>query len=382
MKICVITAARSEYGLLRGLIFELRARKNVELSVLATGSHLEKSYGYTVREIEGDGVEIAARVRICAGDTKFGVLDTMANALSKVGRAVSKIKPDIAVILGDRYESLSIAAACCALGVPIAHIHGGELTYGAFDDAFRHAITKMASLHFAACAQYRKRIIQLGENPKTVFDVGALGVENIRKIPLLSKREIERVAGVAEASKTFLATFHPITTETDSQEAQMRALLDALVRRGGYTSLFTYPNADTGSRRLNALLSRYAKKYPDKIKVVGSLGARNYLSMMKYCAAVVGNSSSGIIEAPSFKRATVNVGSRQDGRVRTPSIIDCKPDAASISRALDTALSADFAAVLAKVKSPYGGKPTAKLIADKLLSETPKLGGKKIFFDL
>ncbi len=382
MKICVITAARSEYGLLRGLISELLKRPGADVRLLVTGAHLDKDAGNTVGEIYGDGFKIAAKVPICAGDSKLGVIDTMAAAMSKAGRALAKINPDIVVILGDRYESLAIASACCVLGFPIAHIHGGELTFGAFDDAFRHAITKMSRLHFASCEAYRRRIIQMGENPKTVFNVGALGVENISRLPLLSKSEIEKATGIADASKTLLATFHPVTTETDTQEAQMEELLCALASQDKYFSLFTYPNADTGSKKLNKMVLRYCGKYPSKFALVGSLGSLKYLSLMKYCAAVVGNSSSGIIEAPSLKRPTINIGSRQDGRIRAASVIDCSAEKGAILRALARAGSAAFAKSLLGAKSPYGGKRTAKLIADKLLSETPKITGKKIFFDI
>ena len=380
-KICVITATRAEYGLLRPLIFELKQHKNLELQLIITGTHLDKKYGYTLDEILNDGLKPNACVEIIENDTKIGILSTMANAIKKVGAELQKLKPDMVVLLGDRYEAFAIAGACVILNISIAHISGGDVTYGAYDDMFRHCITKMSNLHFTSCEEYRRRVIQLGENPNTVFNFGSLCFENIKNLELLSENQINENLGI-EVKNTILATFHPVTMENSTQKDQLKELLDALVEQKKYNILFTKANADTDSSELNKMLENYKLKFPKKIKVVDSLGVLKYLSVMKYCACVIGNSSSGIVEAPSFKVATINIGNRQKGRIQAPSILNCEANKADILKAIEKISAAEFRQILKKTQNIYEGEDTAKKIVNEIEKYVNKLNTFKSFYDI
>lgn len=380
-KICVITSTRAEYGLLKPLIFELKKNQTIELQLIATGAHLEKKYGYTLDEILGDGLKPDICAEIIEDDTKLGVLSTMANAIKKIGEAIEKLNPDLVVLLGDRYETFAITSACVILGVPIAHISGGDVTYGAYDDMFRHSITKMSNLHFSSCEEYRNRVIQLGEHPETVFNVGSLSLENIKNLNLLSADEINKNLGI-DCKNTILATFHPVTMENFTQKEQLKELLEALVEQKKYEILFTKANADTNSSELNKMIDDYQSKFPKKFKVVDSLGVLRYLSVMKHCACVIGNSSSGILEAPSFKVATINIGSRQAGRLQAESIINCEAKKLDILKAIEKISTNDFKQVLKSAKNPYEGGDTAKKITQEIEIFVNKLNTFKLFYDL
>lgn len=380
-KVCVVTATRAEYGLLRPLIFELKKKQNIQLQLIATGAHLEKKYGYTLDEILNDGLKPDACVEIIEDDTKLGILTTMANATKKVGKAIEKLSPDVVVLLGDRYETFAIASACVILGVPIAHISGGDVTYGAYDDMFRHSITKMSNLHFTSCEEYRKRVIQLGEHPETVFNVGSLSIENIKNLDLLSVKKINENLDI-DVNNTILATFHPVTMEGSTQKEKLKELLEALVEQEKYEILFTKANADTNSSELNEMLDDYQSKFPQKFKVFDSLGVLRYLSVMKHCACVIGNSSSGILEAPSFKVATINIGNRQAGRLQAESIINCEAKKSDISKAIEKISSEEFKQILSSAKNPYEGENTAKKIAQEIEVFVNKLNTFKVFYDL
>ncbi len=377
-KICLITATRAEYSYLKQLIFLLEKEESIITQVLVTGTHLDKNYGYTITEIEKDGIIPDILVEIIENDSAQGILKTMANATSKVGEALQKLEPDLVVLLGDRYEIFAIASACVVLNIPIAHISGGDITYGAFDDIFRHSLTKMSNLHFTSCEEYRKRVIQLGEQPDTVFNVGSLSLSNIKTMTFLREEEINKDLAI-QCSNTLLATFHPVTMEKQSQSKQFLALLDALIEQDKYVTLFTRANADTGSSELNNILDKYIEKYPHKIKAVDSLGALLYMSMMKYCRAVIGNSSSGILEAPSFKVPTLNIGNRQQGRLQAKSIINCDATKSAISKALQELPSRES---LKFITNPYEKNNTAQEIVDILKKTNLQELYKKNFYNI
>lgn len=379
-KICVVTATRAEYGLLRPVLFKLNQSNRVQLQIIATGTHIEKKYGETINEIKQDGFVPDKSVRILVDDTRKGILGTMGNAVKCVGETFEHLKPDLIVLLGDRYETLAIASAAAVLGIPIAHLYGGEVTYGAYDEVFRHSITKMSYFHFTATNEYRKRVIQMGENPERVFCVGSLGVENVLNIELLSKTELESKIDFC-MDNTLLITFHPVTLELSSQKAQFEALLEAICRNSKYNALITRSNADTNRSELDDILNRYSKNN-NTIKIVDSLGVVNYLSAMKYSAGVVGNSSSGIVEAPSMKVGTIDIGNRQKGRIRAKSIIHCNPTKKDIIAALDILNSEEFTNNLASVINPYEGKETSTNIVTKLEELVYSDIKPKEFFDL
>lgn len=380
-KVCVVTATRAEYGFFKPLMAHIKNSEKLELQIIATGTHLEEKYGYTLNEILNDGYNPDTCVKIICDDSRLGIISTMANATKKVGEAIEKLAPDMVILLGDRYETFAVASACVILGIPIAHISGGDVTYGAYDDMFRHCITKMSYLHFTSCEAYRQRVIQLGENPERVFSVGSLSVENILNIPLLSKEEIEKYLSCS-LENTLLATFHPTTMEGSSQKEQFQALLNAIEEQTRYKVLFTKPNADTNREELNTVLEDFGGKYPEKIKVVESLGILRYLSTMKYCAGVIGNSSSGILEAPSLKKGTINIGNRQKGRICAESVINCPANKDEILNALNTLASEDFQQNLLTVISPYEGENTAKTICEKIEFFLSKDLDTKLFHDL
>lgn len=364
-KVCIITSTRADYGFFRPLIKAVKSSEKLQLQIIVTGTHLEKKYGHTIDEILNDGNIPNLTVPIIADDTKSGILQTMADATKKVGDAILQLLPDMVVVLGDRYEIFSIASACVISGVPIAHISGGDVTYGAYDDIFRHCITKMSYLHFASCEEYRQRVIQLGEAPNRVFSVGSVAIENLRSQQLLPKPEIEEKVGF-NLDNTLLATFHPTTMETASQGKQFQELLSALEEQNDYNVIFTMPNADTNREELVAMLNEFATRNPKKVKIVESLGSLNYLSVMKYCAGIIGNSSSGIMEAPSFKKATINIGNRQKGRICAASVINCAAKKEEILQALETLASKEFQEIVANVINPYEQENTSAKIVKKL----------------
>lgn len=379
-KVCVVTATRAEYGLLRPLLYRIKNSDKTELQLIVTGTHMENKYGYTLREIVKDGFKPDFSVPIIVDDTPQGILSTMSNAVKKVGEALISLKPDMVVLLGDRYETFAIASSAVILGMPIAHLYGGEVTYGAYDELFRHAITKMSYLHFTSTEDYKKRVIQMGENPERVFNVGALGVENILSTELLSKKELEEQIGFS-MDNTLLATFHPVTMESISQKAQFEELLGAL-KESGFNLLFTRPNADTNSSELNSMLDSFAVQTGGKVKVVDSLGVIKYLSAMKYCSGVIGNSSSGIVEAPSLHVGTINIGNRQKGRISASSVIHCSAEKNEIIRALDTLGSESFKNQMEFTLNPYEGKNTSENMLAQIENHTGMGFKPKEFYDI
>ena len=383
-RICVVTGSRAEYGLLRPVIDGVLADPSLELQLVATGMHLSSEFGSTWHEIEGDGIPIAARVEMLLGsDTAVGVTKSTGLGMIGFADAFSQLKPDIVVLLGDRFEILAAATAALLAAIPVAHLHGGETTEGAFDEAIRHAVTKMAQLHFVAARPYRDRVIQLGEAPERVFEVGGLGVDAIGRMARMSRAELEADLGIDLArQRSLLITFHPVTLDAGSAEDQLRALLTALDEcETGTTLIFTMPNADTGGRALRTIVEHYVADRPDAYAFT-SLGQQRYLSLLGEVDGVVGNSSSGLAEAPSFSIGTVNIGDRQAGRLKALSVIDCEPTHDGIAEALRRLRDADFVASLANTINPYGRGGAGSAIVEVL--RTVSLDGlvKKRFHDL
>lgn len=382
-RICIVTGSRAEYGLLRGVIEGVRDSSILTLQLVATGMHLSPEFGLTYREIESDGFAIDERVEILlSSDTAVGVSKALGLGVIGFADAFARLKPDVVVLLGDRFEILAAAAAALFAGIPVAHIHGGETTEGAFDEAIRHSVTKMAHLHFVAAAPYANRVIQLGEAPERVFLVGGLGVDAIRRLELLNRNALERSLDFKLGERNLLITFHPVTLEEGDAAAQMQALLAALDALGPETHLiFTMPNADTGGRELARMVDAFVAGRANA-RSYTSLGQLRYLSCMQHVDGVVGNSSSGLIEAPSFGIGTINIGSRQTGRLKAASVIDCAPRQDAIEAALKRLFSAAFRHMLADVENPYGsGGATDEIV--RALEEHPLEGLlKKRFHDI
>jgi len=381
-KICVVTGSRAEYGLLYWLLCDIQRAPDLELQLVVTGMHLSSEFGSTSMQIENDGFEIHYRVEmLLSSDSAVGVTKSTGLGMIGFADAFDNLKPDIVLLLGDRFELLAAASAALFAVIPIAHIHGGEVTTGAFDDAIRHSITKMAHLHFTSTEKYRNRVIQLGEIPANVFNVGALGVEHIDRLELLEKEELEKKLGLSLESSSLLITFHPATLEPGMAHQDFEVLLRALDQLENVSLVFTKANADTAGRLINEMIDRYVATRPNSIAHT-SLGQLLYLSTMKEVQGVVGNSSSGIIEAPSLKTGTLNIGDRQTGRVRAASVIDCPPIYEKICTALDRLLSPEFQIELSDVVNPHGKGDVSKQIVDVLKTVTPSNLIKKRFHDL
>ena len=381
-KICVFTGARSEYGLLKPLMDEIASDKDMQLQIIASGMHLSPDFGLTYKEIEKDGFKINEKIEILLGsDTPVGISKSIGLGLISFSESLQRLKPDMAVILGDRFEALAFATACYISLAPIAHLYGGELTEGSIDEGIRHSITKMSFLHFTAIEEYRKRVIQLGESPDRVFNVGALGIDNIKKMKLLTKKNLEQKLNIKFKKHNMLVTFHPVTLEGMKTEKQFADLLKALDELKDTMLIFTKANADSDGRIINALIDEYVAKNKDKAAVFGSMGQLLYLSTMQYVDAVVGNSSSGIIEAPSFKIVTINIGDRQRGRIKSGSIIDCKPIYSDIKKAINVLYGEQFQKKIKNTINPHGDGTAAGKI--KSIIKNYDMGDiKKRFYDI
>ncbi len=382
-KICIVTATRAEFGLLKSVVAKLKATRGMEVELVVTGMHLSPEFGSTYREIEKDGIPIAEKIPILmGGDSPADISKTMGIAMISFADYFDRSCPDLLVVLGDRFETLAVACAAHNARIPIAHLYGGETTAGAVDEAFRHAITKMSALHFTSTESYRKRVIQLGEQPDTVFNVGAIGVENALCAPLLHKAELQKEIGFDLSKRYAVGTFHPVTLENCSAQAQVQALIRAIDTRNDLNYIFTKANSDANGRVINAELENYANGHRH-VKFVSSLGMIRYLSAIKYSEFVIGNSSSGLIEVPSLKVPTIDIGDRQKGRVAASGVIHCQPDTESILAAMEKALSKDFAALAADAKNPYEKSGTTDTIV-KIITETLQhpISLKKSFYDL
>ncbi|WP_205962488.1 UDP-N-acetylglucosamine 2-epimerase [Paraburkholderia phosphatilytica] len=381
--ICVFTGTRAEYGLLRPLIRALEAAPDVTVRLLVSGSHLAGAHGATWREIASDGIRIDERVEVLMDSaTEAGVHTAMGLGMIRYGDTFQRIAPDLLVLLGDRYEAFAAAAAATVCGIPIAHLQGGELTYGAIDDSFRHAITKLSHLHFTSTEAYRTRIIQLGEGPDRVFAVGALGVENIRTLDLYDEADTARRLDLEPRRPYLLVTFHPATLSNRAPDAQLSGLLDALDRFPDYAVVMTGANADAGGLAINRLLAEHAARRSGRYCFFMSLGTQLYLSAARHAAAVAGNSSSAIIEVPSLGVPSVDIGPRQAGRTRGESVISCGEDAADIAEAIGRALSPEFRQLTARAANPYDRPGTTERIVRELVSRDLAGLRCKTFHDL
>lgn len=381
-KICVVTGTRAEYGLLRPVLEKLNRENSFDLKIIVTGTHLSESFGFTRTEIEKDGFEIEAKLNILSEiDSNLGVAESVGNGISKLSKIFNAINPDILLLLGDRFEIFAAATAALLCNIPVAHIHGGETTQGMMDEAFRHSITKMSHLHFVSTHDYRRRVIQLGESPDRVFLVGALGVENALRAKLSSKKSLEVELKMKFSKKNILVTFHPVTLENNTFRIQTLELLNALSNLKDSTIIFTYSNADHGGRVINSLIEQYVSNHA-RSYAFASLGQEKYFSMISNVDVVVGNSSSGLIEVPSFKIPTVNIGERQLGRVRAQSVIECEPYKEDISNALKVAFSPEFRKVVENVENPYEHQGTSDKIVKVLREVVLNDIRKKRFYDL
>ena len=381
-KVCIVTGSRAEYGLLYWLIKEVEADKNLKLQLIATGMHLSSKFGLTYKEIEKD-FKIDKKIDMhLSSDTSVGISKSMSIAQASFAKAYIELKPDIVVVLGDRYEIFSAVTSAMISRIPIAHIHGGETTKGAIDEAIRHSITKMSHLHFAATEEYAKRVVQLGENPKKVFNIGGMGIENIKRLKLLSKNEFERSINFKLDKKNIIVTFHPVTLEGKTSKKHFQELLKTINELEDTKIIFTKANSDLDGKIINKMIDQYTKKKPDKSIGVASLGQLRYLSALQYVDAVVGNSSSGLLEAPSFKIGTINIGDRQKGRIKAKSVVDCLPNKKSIKKAFKKVYSKKFQNILKDVNNPYGDENASKKITKVLKSVKLENTLKKIFFNI
>jgi GDP/UDP-N,N'-diacetylbacillosamine 2-epimerase (hydrolysing) len=362
-KIAVVTGTRAEYGLLYWIVKLLNEDRDVDLQLIVTGMHLSPEFGLTYKQIEKDGFTITKKIEILlSSDTGIGVTKSMGLAMISFSEAYEELQPDIIVVLGDRFEIFSAVAAAMIAKIPVAHCHGGEATFGLIDEPIRHSITKMSHLHFTSTEEYRNRVIQLGEQPERVWNTGALGIENINKIKLLPKTSFEESINFKLKERNLLITFHTVTLENATSEKQFKALLSALDKLEDTGLIFTKPNADTDGRIIINLIDTYVTNNPHKAVAFTSLGQLRYLSALKYINGVVGNSSSGLLEAPSFKIGTINIGDRQKGRIKADSVINCGPDEESISNALSNLFSENFQSNLANVENPYGSRNSSEII--------------------
>lgn len=381
-KICVVTGSRAEYGLLRWIMQGIKDEPSLSLQVIATGMHLSPEFGLTYRDIAQDGFYIDRKVEsLLSSDTAVGVTKSIGLGMIGFADVLNELQPDMLVLLGDRFELLSAATAALIARIPIAHVHGGETTEGAFDEAIRHSITKMSHLHFVAAEEYRQRVIQLGESPERVFMVGGVGIDNIKRLQLLDRNTLEKALDFTFGLKNLLVTFHPVTLEQATATRQMEELLKALAELPDTNIIFTSPNADTDNRALTPMIQSFVAHHNNSAMFT-SLGQLRYLSCLQHVDAVVGNSSSGLVEAPTFKKGTINIGSRQSGRLKAASVIDCEPTREEISSALKKLYSAEFQQSLATVKNLYGeGGASSKIVQE--LARVPLEGlVNKTFFDI
>lgn len=384
-RIGIMTGTRAEYGLLKSLMQEINKDNDLELYLIVSGMHLSPEFGMTYQEIEEDGFQINAKVEmLLSSDSPAGISKSIGLGVIGFADEFQRADLDMLILLGDRYEALSAAICAMVMRIPIAHLHGGELTEGAIDEGIRHSITKMSYLHFTSTEQYRNRVIQLGENPERVFYVVALGVENIKKINLMTKEELERSIHFEIDENTVIVTYHPVTLENNTVEEQFLNLLEVLDRNPKIRMIFTKANADTNGRIVNELIDKYAAQNSERACAFMSLGQKRYLSALKYCRIVIGNSSSGIIEAPSFGKPIINIGDRQKGRICADSVINCGYTQQEIQQAMETALTEEFENKARNCRNPYEKENTAaniiSVIKDYLLNDKIKL--KKGFYDI
>lgn len=382
-KICVVTGTRAEYGLLYWLMKEIQADDGLELQIIATGQHLSPEFGLTYENIEADGFVINAKVEmLLSSDSPVGIAKSVGLGTIGFADALARLQPDIMVLLGDRFEALAAAQAAMILRIPIAHIHGGETTEGAIDEAIRHSITKMSQIHFVSEPEYRDRVIQLGENPESVFEVGAVGIDNIVRLKLLSLQDLEKQINFSLDRKFFLVTYHPETLTGKSPVEALKTLFAVFDEFPEYKLIFTQANSDAGGRIINEQIEAYAKKNKERVLLVKSLGQLRYLSAMKLCSAVVGNSSSGLLEAPVLHIPTINIGDRQKGRKRYPSVIDCNEDKQQLLSAIQSLRDSKFLQKIQSMEIPHTDGKIAIIMRNILKQAELSNICQKKFYDL
>ncbi|MGL5027429.1 MAG: UDP-N-acetylglucosamine 2-epimerase [Shewanella oncorhynchi] len=380
-KIAVFTGTRADYGLLYWLLKDIQENATLTLQLIVSGSHLSPEFGNTFEQIERDGFSIDEKVEmLLSSNSAVGTAKSVGLGIIGYAEALDRLKPDVLVILGDRSEALAIAQTAVILKIPLLHIHGGEITEGAYDDAFRHAITKLSHIHCTATETYKQRVIQMGEMPNSVYNVGAIGLDHIRRSTLMTPEQLSSDLNFDLNHPYFLATYHPVTLADEPAIETFNALLTSLEQFPQHNVIITYPNADNGSREIISLIQDYARQSKGKVLAIASLGQVRYLSCVKYATAVIGNSSSGIIEVPSFNVPTVNIGARQQGRLAAQSVIHCQPDSLSITTAINKAILLLPQLQLTPVANPYGQGQASQFIV-KLLTTT-RLKPTKSFYDL
>ena len=366
-KVCVITGSRAEYGLFYPILKKIKESNNLELQLISTSSHQSSEYGLSYKQIESDGFNIDDKIEnLSSRDTKSSIVKSTGKATSLLSDSFDRLQPDVVLLLGDRYETHAAATAALLMNIPIAHIHGGEITEGAVDEQIRHSITKMSYLHFCATETYRQRVIQMGENPARVFNSGAPGIDNIKNLKLLTKTKLEKELNWKLSNHSALFTYHPVTLEESNVEIDLETIL-SILETFSFNILFTYANADPGGRVINKKIEQFCKIQPAKYKVVKNLGQVKYLSAMKCVDLLIGNTSSGIIEAASFKKSVVNIGDRQKGRLRSENVIDCNIN--TLPESIKLALSTSFRNKIKNMNNIYGTGSAADFIVDKLINE-------------
>lgn len=379
-KICIATGTRAEYGLLNPLMTLIKKEKGLELQIIATAMHLSPEFGMTVNEITKDGFRVNEKIEmLLSADTDTAIVKAMGLAMITASDVFKRLKPDLLIILGDRYEMMALATSAYLMNIPIAHIAGGETTEGAFDEGIRHSITKMSTIHLAATEVYKKRIIQLGENPKVVYNVGALGLDNIKNLKLLSKKELEKDLKLTFGSKTALVTFHPVTLDTESPKEQFSKVLTALEKFPDLKIIFTMPNSDTGGREIIEMINKFTTSRNNAYAFT-SLGQKRYLSVLQCVDLVIGNSSSGIVEVPFMGISTVNIGERQKGRIMGESIINVKCEARDIVAGIKKALNRKRNS--AAVKNPYGNGTASVQMLNIIKKNISSISPRKKFYDI
>ncbi len=368
-RICIATGTRADWGLLSPIAQALNKRDDVDLKIIATNMHLSEEYGSTWKEIENDGLKIDWRVKMKSdADTRKDTVLAMSECMAGMAEALAALQPALLVILGDRYEMLATASAALILRIPIAHIAGGAISQGAYDESIRHAITKMSHIHLTETERYRKRVIQLGENPEHVIYTGAIGVYNIMHTQYISRKQLERELNLTLSDRLILATFHPATLDEMPPQQQCKNLLAALDRHPDYQTIFTYPNNDSEGRIIIQLIESYRRRHPERVAVFPSLGMRRYLSMLHCATAVVGNSSSGIVEVPSIGIPTLDIGIRQMGRTAAPSVLHCGVSEEEIADGLETVLSSSFRLIAKSAENPYYLPDTLEKMVDAIVN--------------
>jgi len=381
--ICVVTGSRAEYGLLKPLLLEINMQKDWHLQLIVTGMHLSSEFGLTYTEIEKDGFFISKKVEmLLSSDTEVGIIKSMGIGLIGFADTFKELRPDLIVILGDRFEMLAVVEAALIHKVPVAHLHGGEITEGAYDDSIRHAITKMSHIHFVSTEPYRHRVIQMGENPKYVFNVGSIGLDNIRNLKLFSKKELQKKLKVEFKKYNYLVTYHPATLNEKNNAEEFEQLLLAIDKQKESLFIFTKANADNGGRKINQMIDDFVFNHSENCIAFTSMGSHLYLSVLQFVDAVVGNSSSGILEAPALKVATINIGERQKGRIQAASIVNCEAKKNAIENAFNFIKRPQFKSNLVGMLNPYGDGKTSTRIIHYLKNVTWHKLVKKSFYDI